>query len=416
MIFRAKYVLDYELQPRENFAVHIEGGRIVAVGPFRGGDADTVVDLGDVLLGPGFVNAHTHLELGFAAGAAPPAGDFVDWLRRLLPLLLRPGVDEAAARGARDGLRACLEAGTTLVGDITRDPYAVRPVIAAANPRPAVVSFGEVLAFGALLPRADERIIAAFDSRWAGGDLHIGVSPHATYTVEAGVLESCLGHAAAQGAPVCIHAAESREEERYTFYGDGPLRDFFVEIGLWQPTMTPLGCRPVEYLARNGALRSTTLLAHCNYVSDAEIERLAASGTSVAYCPRTHAAFGHPPHRFREMLARGVHVCLGTDSLASNPDLSILEEMRFLRRHHDDLDASTIFTLATCAGAKALGFGEITGKLQAGMRADLVAVPLDPQGLPDPRENVLRSALEPGACVVAGKLVDPDVAFRNVGE
>jgi cytosine/adenosine deaminase-related metal-dependent hydrolase len=73
------------------------------------------------------------------------------------------------------------------------------------------------------------------------------------------------------------------------------------------------------------------LLAHVNYADDADLELLAGSSASVVYCPRTHAFFGHAPHRYREMLARGINVCLGTDSLASNDTLSILDEMRFLR-------------------------------------------------------------------------------------
>ena len=81
------------------------------------------------------------------------------------------------------------------------------------------------------------------------------------------------------------------------------------------------------------------LFAHGNYLDPAI--RLPAS-TTIIYCPRTHAAFGHPPHPFRDFLARGVRVALGTDSLASNPDLDLLAEARFVHRQYPDFSGATL--------------------------------------------------------------------------
>lgn len=407
MILRARYVLDARITPRDDYAVRIDGERIVEVGPARSICGEDAIDLGDALLMPGFVNAHTHLELGFAAGAVPPSPDFVDWLRRLLVVIRAAASDETAVTEAvASGLRASLESGVTLLGDITRDPYRTRPAIAGEGRRPAVVSFGEVIAFGGILPQADEKVLAALDRANARDDLTIGISPHAPYTVHRDVLDACVRHARSTSSPLCIHAAESLEEERYLLEGDGPLRDYFVELGLWSADMEPAGCRSILYLDRTGALGPGCLLAHCNYVSDEEIARLAETGTHVVFCPRTHAAFSHDPHPFRKMLEAGVSVCLGTDSLASNPDLSILNEMRFVQRAHEELPPQTLFKMATQAGAEALGRGDETGAIEAGRRADLAVIPLDQDGPGDPIENILASVASPALVIVGGRVVE----------
>ena len=107
---------------------------------------------------------------------------------------------------------------------------------------------------------------------------------------------------------------------------------------------------------------------------------------SIVYCPRTHAAFGHPPHPFREFLARGVRVCLGTDSLASNPDLDILAEARFVHRRYPDFPGDALLRMVTLSGAEALGWADEAGSLEPGKSADFVAVPLPDRDAADPHE------------------------------
>jgi cytosine/adenosine deaminase-related metal-dependent hydrolase len=127
---------------------------------------------------------------------------------------------------------------------------------------------------------------------------------------------------------------------------------------------------------------------------------------SVVYCPRTHTAFGHPPHPFRQFLARGVRVALGTDSLASNPDLSVLAEARFVHRQHPDLSAEVVLRMATLSGAEALGWADDTGSLTPGKSADLIAVPLSDQAA-EPYQGVLRSDAVVSAVLCRGRWVKP---------
>jgi cytosine/adenosine deaminase-related metal-dependent hydrolase len=123
------------------------------------------------------------------------------------------------------------------------------------------------------------------------------------------------------------------------------------------------------------------------------------------YCPRTHAAFGHPPHPFRESLARGVRVALGTDSLASNPDLSLLAEARFIASRFADFDRSLLLRMATLSGAEALGWSEEIGSLESGKTADFAVVALPDRNDADPHDLLFNSDLPVQSTWIRGERV-----------
>src|SRR5262249_40405475 len=143
-----------------------------------------------------------------------------------------------------------------------------------------------------------------------------------------------------------------------------------------------------------------TLFAHGNFL--AATAPIPATAT-VVYCPRTHAAFGHPPHRFREWIARGVRVALGTDSLASNPDLSMLDEMRFLHTDCPDVAGDVLLRLETVNGAEALGWANECGSLEASKSADFVVVPALDGDAANPHELWLEAEGSPIAVWCRGE-------------
>ena len=363
------------------------------------------------MLLPGFANAHTHLELTHLAGKVPPApgvgpADFADWLRRLLEAMRTTRDDpEAVAASVNEGAARCLQAGVTTVGDVTRLPHLTRPVLRHGPSR--VVSFGEVIAIGTLRDALRPRLEAAVDTAHESDRLRAAVSPHAPYTCDRRAIRACKQAAAESQMRLCMHLAETQEEAACTLSGNGPLVDFLRSIGVWDDSVQPPGLRPLEYADELGLLSPRTLFAHVNYVTDAELERLARSGAHVAYCSRTHAAFNHAPHRFREMLAAGVNVCVGTDSLASNPSLSILDELRYLRSVFGDVDDALLLEMGTLRGAEALGMGDTIGSLEPGKQADLIVVPVQPGGDRDPLANLLQSTLAPTQVYVAGRRAAP---------
>jgi cytosine/adenosine deaminase-related metal-dependent hydrolase len=149
-----------------------------------------------------------------------------------------------------------------------------------------------------------------------------------------------------------------------------------------------------------GLLDYPTLLAHVNYCDDDELAILAKGQASVVYCPRTHQFFGHPPHRWREMLECGINVALGTDSCASSPDLNLVDELRLLHRLSPDTPPMRIWELATTRAARAIGLGADAGAIRAGNFADLVAFPVQSD---DPLAEILDRPMLPSAVWCEGR-------------
>ena len=401
MMLKSRFVVPVDSPAIENGAVIVRDGRIIEVGPAQRFRDRPLVDYGDAVICPGFVNAHTHLELSHLAGRVTPSPDFTGWLQRLFEIAEdeppTPGQVRAAVASGTD---QSLSAGVTTVGDITRFPQWTRESLADFVLR--VVSFGEVAAIGRRRHLLAERLDAAADVEHQTERLRIGISPHAPYTVEPEAMRACATRAREIDAPLCIHLAETADEEHFTRSGEGRFAEFLRAVEVWDEHIPTSGCGLVEAAARAGLLTSNTIVAHANYVTPDDIAMLADSGASVAFCPRTHRAFGHGLHRFREMLTRGINVCLGTDSLASNPSLSILDELRFLRREYGDLSSDQIMAMGTLNGARALGFAETAGSLAVGKAADLVVIPLECLATKARWDLILESDQPPSAVYVSG--------------
>ena len=125
---------------------------------------------------------------------------------------------------------------------------------------------------------------------------------------------------------------------------------------------------------------------------DEEMDMLASGQASVVYCPRTHAYFGHPPHRFREMLSRGINVAIGTDSCASSPDLNIVGELRLVHRMAPEVPRGTLWEMITTRGATAIQQADNIGSLTAGKLADFVVFPASTD---DPLKEILEEKVLP---------------------
>ncbi len=392
----ARWVFPVDGPPLEHGVVVIAGKRFVAVEPAAKRTADR--DLGNVARLPGLVNAHAHLDLTGLRGLCPPSPDFTDWLRQVIAHR-RSRTAEQTQADIRAGIAECVRYGTTLVGDIASGG-ASWDALACASLRAVV--FREVLG---LTPQRAERAVA--DLRlWlsimdGSSTQRKGISLHAPYSVH----HSLFAPSAWQGVPLAIHLAETEAELRLLATHDGPFVDFLEELGVWCPEA--LVRRP-EHVLELTQGPNPVLFAHANYLSPGAA--IPPNG-SVVYCPRTHAAFGHPPHPFREFLARGVRVALGTDGLSSNPDLDLLAEARFVHERYPDVSGSVILRMATLSGAEALGWADETGSLTPGKSADLVALPLPDRDEEDPHRLVLESKLAVAAVIFQGEL-----AFARSGD
>jgi aminodeoxyfutalosine deaminase len=397
---RARWVFPVDRAPLEGGVVVLNGERIAEVRPFQPGEA--AEDLGDVALIPGLVNAHAHLE--FSSLAAPlgePGMAFTDWLR--LVVAYRIGEEEQTgdrsvwrSEGAQRGIAESLAAGVAAIGEIATTDWAEKIV----NQAPL-----DFTVFCELLGLARERI----EPLWEQGQAHVelgtredrrwrpGLSPHAPYSVHPELLERVCRLSAERRFPVAMHLAESIEEIEFLISGSGRMAEFLQQVKAFPPQVIPRGARPLDYLERL-ATADRAIVVHGNLLSEEEIAFLGerSERMSVAYCPRTHANFLPGEHPLPRMLAANVNVCLGTDSRASNPDLRLLEEMRFVARRYSSVTPEGVLYLGTQAGADALGIGERFGSLTPGKSSRLAVVKLTQLSASDPHELLFADGTEAG--------------------
>jgi cytosine/adenosine deaminase-related metal-dependent hydrolase len=390
----ARWIIPVDGLPLEHGTITIHGETIVAVEPQGQRTADK--DLGNVAILPGFVNAHTHLDLTGLRGKCPPNPDFTGWLRNVIQHR-RSQTPEQIDADILAGSIESLQCGTTLLGDIAAQGRSW-PILRERPGRTVV--FYELL--GLPLARAQEALDAA--TGWLQhcqptADCRPGLSPHAPYSVRDWLFGQAANLASQQRLPLTTHLGETGAEYEVLQERRGPLATFLSDLGVWDPDGLVSFPEEVCFIYHDRTL--PRLFAHANY---ADATLLALTQSSVVYCPRTHAAFGHPPHPFREFLSRGTLVALGTDSLASNPDLDILAEARFVHERYPDVPGATLLRMATLRGAQALGWADETGSLTPDKSADLVVLPLPDEGA-DPHALVLQSSQKVQAVLWRGRWV-----------
>jgi aminodeoxyfutalosine deaminase len=365
-------------------AMLVRDGLICEVGTLselKSGHSLPVADYPGCVLLPGFVNAHTHLELTHFPSWRLKAGmdyhprRFVDWIIQLIKVKRALTVEDYRS-SVHEGMRICLESGTTAIGEIVSNP-AVAGCYAGLDLTGRL--YFEVLGqdpvrFNAMLSRAQDA--AKHD---VPGNYLPGLSPHAPYTIADGHYPAIRAAGEADRLPFAIHLSESAEETEFVFSTAGQLAEVFYPHVSWdQYLMPPRKCSSTELLARSGMLRPGSMAIHCVHVSLADAEILKKHGVRIVLCPRSNErlSVGRAPVALFRKLA--IPLALGTDSLASNDSLSIWDEIRFAHDVYQGvLSPADLFGMATVGGAEALGISDLTGSLEVGRRADFQVVQLN---------------------------------------
>jgi len=381
MILRARIVLPVSQPPVKNGAVVISRNRIRVVGTWpdlRPCASGEIVDLGEVILLPGLVNAHCHLDYTDMAGLLPPPKTFTDWIHLMISAKAQWGYAEYA-RSWLNGARQLLQTGTTAVADVETVTDLLPDVWDATPLR--VFSFLEMIGIRArrepraVLNEAVEKIESLAHPR-----CRAWLSPHAPYSTLPELLRLGAREARKKRLRITTHVAESAQEFEMFVRARGAL---YAWLKRNERDMTDCGRgSPVEHLARNRLLGKNLLAVHANYLGPRDAALLAARKVSVVHCPRSHLYFKHRPFPLRKLLKAGVNVCLGTDSLATiyktqreKPELNLFEEMRAFVIAHPGFSPTKILPMATVNGAKALGLAGRIGQLSRNAFADLIALP-----------------------------------------
>ncbi|MBU5636565.1 amidohydrolase family protein [Geomonas sp. Red69] len=375
-IYAASYLLPISSPPIAGGALAVKDGRIVAVGKvheLRAQFSAPVTDLHESVIMPGLVNAHTHLELThFPAWKLRKELDYlpkryVEWIQQVVKIkrALEPGDLE---HSVREGMRLCLESGTTAVGDILSDLSLVP--LYRDTPLTGRL-FLEAIGHDPLLcDTLVARIEATLETLQGG--LLPGLSPHTPHTVS-GKLFRCLQALSEKiSAPKAVHLSETADEALFMHDSSGAIAELLYPMAHWEQYLPhPMRTTSTRYLDELGVLDSATLAVHAVHVTPNDVSILKERGVSVVLCPRSNDRLfvGCAPHKL--LKESGLQLALGTDSLASNDSLSLWDEINFLQQVAPGVfSCQELLTMATLGGARALRIDADTGSLQAGKRAD----------------------------------------------
>ena len=373
ILLAAGWVLPIGFPPIRDGRVAVAAGRVAWVGTAgQPGMPDAPVrDLGPGVLLPGLVNAHCHLELSYLRGKAPGGGGFVPWVEWVVAA--RGTVPDAEmASAAEAAIEDLAGHGTVAVADVSNTLDYV-PALRASGLRALVLH--ELLGWDPAGARAIvEGAIARVAAHAGQGDQRVTIrlAAHAPHSVSPQLLALLVE----RGGPAGIHLAESPDEVAFLLEGEGAWGGFLERRGLGHVAFVPPAMSPVAYADAAGALHSGLLAAHCVQADAADRELLARRGVHVALCPRSNANLGVGVPPLPQLLAAGVNVCVGTDSLASVDSLDVLDDVVALHRAFPEVPARTLIRIATWNGARALGMADL-GAIAPGMADALAYAPAD---------------------------------------
>lgn len=342
-------------------AIAVDGSAIAAVGAAPAGFvADEVIDGRDLVAAPGFFNAHCHAAMTLERGWAEDL-PFDRWLNERIWVAESALTEDDVYWGA--SLAACemIRSGTVGFADHYFYMDRVAEVVAASGMKALLAWCWFGIDTGKEVGGTDLKTTEAFVERWqnaADGRVKACFGPHSPYMCSPEALKQVVASAERLGAGIHLHLSESREQ---------------VKVSLEKHGRTPVG-----HLAALGVFRVPTIAAHCNVVTDDDVEILARHRVTVAHTPKTYLklAMAMPP--VQRFLDADVRLALATDGPASNADLNLLETMRLTallqkgaQGKAEALPIAQVLRLATRNGAHALGFGS-SGRIAPGAAADLV--------------------------------------------
>jgi 5-methylthioadenosine/S-adenosylhomocysteine deaminase len=360
--------------------------------------AETVIDGKDLIVMPGFVNAHGHAAMTLLRSYADDM-PLKEWLEnKIWPTEERLESDDVYW-GSMLAIAEMIKGGTTTFADMYFFMERVAEAAAESGIR-AVLSRGMI----GIGPGGDDALknTEEFIKNWhgtGGGRINVTLGPHAPYTCPPEYLLKVMDLAGKTGRPMQIHLSETKGEVEESF--------------------SKYSKSPIELVHDLGLFNYRVIAAHCVHLSDRDIEILAENNVGVAHNPGSNLKLGSGLANITKMLQSGINVGIGTDGASSNNNLDMIEEMRLvaLLSKGVNLDptlipAKTAIKIATEMGAKVL-FLEDTGVLKEGYRADLIGLNCNrPHMVPmhDPLAQVAYSA---AAADVSLVMVDGNILLEN---
>lgn len=364
--------------PIRNGAVLTSKGKILAVGEEKFvRPHNTLVTerrFENAILIPGLVNSHTHLEL---SGIQTLPSKMSDWIPDLVSQI-REWPSHLFLSSSRIGTANSISSGVTCVGDISISGESHTAIVDAGM---RGVVFHEVLGINSKEAKSifDKKMNKIYKSNNYKGEsndfVRQGLSPHSPYSTSVELYERAVSYGSLNSCKVATHLSESPAELQFIETGAGPFQKMYKKLGINMDSFEPYGCSPVEFFNQKGILEKINIAVHCNQTDENDWRLLRTNNVYVCLCPRSASFFNHSMADILRMRDEGVMLCLGTDSLASSPSLSVLEEAIALREQDSSIEANELLAYCTISGSKALGFEkEGVGSLMPGGVADFTAI------------------------------------------
>lgn len=351
----------------EHCALAIDQQKIVGIYPQVEAkskfDAASVVDLADHILMPGLVNAHGHAAMSLLRGYADDL-PLQPWLEEhIWPVEARVLSAEFVADGTNLAMAEMIKTGTTCFADMYFFADTVAEQVQRSGMRSQIgfTVFDFPTAGGKDPDDYIHKGLQLRDSYKGDGLIKIACAPHAPYTVGDETLRRIATYANELDMAVHIHCHETAQEvaDSLKLYGN----------------------RPLQRLDDLGVLLPQTQLVHMTQIDDNDIRLIQDNNCHVVHCPESNLKLASGFCPVGKLIDAGINVAIGTDGAASNNDLDLFGELKtaalLAKAVADDasvLDAHTALRMATINGAKALGWDDQIGSLEAGKSADMIAV------------------------------------------
>ncbi|MEW6609112.1 MAG: amidohydrolase family protein [bacterium] len=375
LILKANYILPILTPLIQDGGIHIKDGTIIECAKFSkisSGDKK-IVELKNACLLPGFVNAHSHLELTSLKGKIPYKGSFIQWIQDIIEA--KKGWNERNyINSLKLSIKQLIESGTTTIVDITASGLSPQ-ILLTSNLRGR--TYKEITGFKFDSVSQIITDLKKYLSNLSPTNLiDFGVSPHSPYSVSPKLLTELFSLSQNNNLPLSIHLAEDKTELKFLMKGKGEIINLLKELNVWEDEWKQPGLSSVKYLDSIGILNSNIIGVHLNCINEEDLEILKKRRVGVVHCPKSHKFFQRDDFPIQKLIDKGIIIALGTDSLASNDSLNMLEEIKELKRRYKTLSAEEILELATINGAKILGLMDKIGTLQPGKKADIIALRL----------------------------------------
>lgn len=334
------------------------------------------VEVFEGLLMPGLVNAHCHSELSHTKNTIPENTGLVPFLG--LVVETRSATEEEKHAAIQEALNALSDSGCIALGDIANgtDSLPLRPA-ANMHIHTFVETMGFIPEFAAQRFDYALSVYQSFKTQPQpanGYKLRQSVAPHAPYSVSTELF--ALINTLETDSLLTIHNEESAAENEYFISKTGPMQDLYERLKINDAWFQPTGKNSLPGYLPYLSATHPLILVHNTFMDRQDIDTLKASGHEVSLCLCPNANW-YIERRYPEvtLLAEsGLNICLGTDSLASNHQLNVYEEVLTLKRNFPEIPEERLLAWASSGGAKALQLDDIVGSFRPGLKPGLVHI------------------------------------------